>query len=134
VSQSFLPSKTWSVSVAAVNFDAWSVVSGANEFNDPPPAGYQDVMVTLAATYTGAGSDTAWLTLNNFAVVGASNVAVTTEHYCGVLPNGILDIEDVFSGGHIQGNICWQVPAADVPSLVMYWDGGQSPGPWFALR
>ena len=53
---------------------------------------------------------------------------------CGVTPNDIDGVQDVFTGGTIQANLCWKVHASDIPTLVMYWRAGSAPGPWFALH
>jgi hypothetical protein len=104
--------------------NATQMVLAANIFNKPPPAGSQDVMVAVSATYNGTGSShlQSGYTLR---AVGAANVAYTTfnEPTCGVMPEPNLDLNDpeVFSGGTVSGNAaCWVVPSSDVSSLVMF--------------
>jgi hypothetical protein len=54
--------------------------------------------------------------------VGPANVSYSTfEDSCGVIPDEISDRE-VFSGGTIRGNVCWQVLASDAANLLMYDD------------
>jgi hypothetical protein len=106
-----------------VHPEATAAVLAANQFNTPPPAGSQDVMVAVSATYN--GSDSSHLD-SRYALraVGAANVAYTTFYNsCGVLPEPNLEFTDpeVFTGGTVSGNAaCWVVPSSDVSSLVMY--------------
>jgi hypothetical protein len=114
----------WTLTVTQFVPDATDMVLAANEFNSPPPAGSQDVMVAVSATYSGTGSShlDSGFTLR---AVGAAGVAYTTfdANSCGVLPDPDLDLNDpeVFSGGTVSGNAaCWVVPSSDVSSLVMF--------------
>jgi hypothetical protein len=114
----------WTLKVTEFFPDATSLVLAANQFNDPPPAGFQFVMVSVSATWNGKGSshlDSGYA----LRAVGASNVAYTTfsSHYCGVLPDPNLQLDDpqVFTGGTVSGHgACWVVRSSDVPSLVMF--------------
>lgn len=123
---------TWAVTVNSTNFDAWSVVQAANEFNDPPPSGSQDVMSNLTISYLGPGSTTLTDLITNLGTVGQSNVEFTSfGNDCGVLPSPReIDFNTLFSGATIQLNLCWQVPSSDVPSLELVYND-QS---WLALK
>jgi hypothetical protein len=127
----------WKVTVNSVTFDDWSAIEAANEFNDPPPAGWSDVVISLTMVYTGSSTGTPWLD-NDLNVVGASNVAYPdSAHDCGVPPSpSLLDFNSVFPGGSVTGNVCIQVQTGDEASLVGYWNDplGSGLGPWFALR
>ena len=113
----------WSVKVTAVYPDATAAILAANMFNKPPKAGDVFFMVAVQATYNGTGSahlDSGF----RFRAVGASNVGYTTfNNSCGVLPEPDLYLTDpeVFTGGTVSGNAaCWEIPASDAASLVMY--------------
>src|SRR3712207_5103603 len=43
----------WSIRVSRVQFNADPIVLATNQFNDPPPDGYQFVMALIDATYLG---------------------------------------------------------------------------------
>ncbi len=128
----------WTVTITGVSFDAWSALAAANMFNSPPAAGLQDVMISVSATYSGAGSahlDPDFI----FRSVGASNVSYTAfGNDCGVLPDPDLKLQDpeVFTGGTVSGNAaCWQVAIGDVSSLEMFTEPFLSQTQvWFALR
>lgn len=119
----------WAIRISRVNFDAASVVRKTNQFNDPPAPGQRFVMALIDATYLGeASANLAWDTA--FKVVGQSNRAyATSDPGCGVLPRGVLDAPEAFTGGRVTANVCWSVPETDIASLVMFaeplWGSGE---------
>jgi hypothetical protein len=128
----------WSLTVTAVNPDATSAMLAADPANKPPLDGFQYVLVSVSATYNGAGSShlTPASTLH---AIGPSGFAHSTANsYCGTLPSPSLDALNplVFKGGTIAGYAtCWMVAKADVAALEMYWQpllGGTQV--WFALH
>jgi len=111
----------WDVRVVGVIPNATDIVLRENMFNDPPKPGYQYFIATVEATYRGAGSARFDGTYR-LRAVGPANVSYSTfEDSCGVIPDEISDRE-VFSGGTIRGNVCWQVLASDAANLLMYDD------------
>jgi hypothetical protein len=131
----------WQFRINSVTFDAWPLIQAANLFNDPPAPGWEDVLISVTMTYTGAWSGAAtgtpWLDFSSLEYVGSSNVAYTDydlSHECGVPPDPWLgDYDTVFPGGSVTGNECFQIEIGDAGSLEGFWDSA-SPGPWFALR
>jgi hypothetical protein len=126
----------WSVRVSRVQLNADSIVLAANQFNDPPPDGFQFVMALLDATYLGPKTgDLKWDA--DFKVVGLSNRAFDQgDPGCGVVPRDIYSVPEAYPGGRITANVCWAVPKSDIRSLVMFSDTlvGQSQGrKFFAL-
>lgn len=109
----------WEIRVDAVIPDATATVLAENQFNDPPVPGHQFFIATITATYQGQGSATFDGTYR-LRAVGPSAVSYTTfENSCGVYPNRITNNE-VFTGGTITGNVCWQVRSGDAAGLVLY--------------
>jgi hypothetical protein len=93
----------------------------ANQFNNPPAAGHQFFIATVRATYTGAASERFGGSYT-LRAVGASAVAYSTfTDSCGVIPDPIPDSE-LFTGGAIQGNVCWSIASPDAASLLMFHD------------
>ena len=122
----------WVVRVVRSVPYAWPLVRSENEFNTPPRRGTTFFMTRLVATYRGRGRDS--FDDGSFKAVGRSNVSATTfDPGCGVIPNE-MTTRDVFRGGTIRGNICWQVRKTDVPSLKMYYDSWFGSPKFFALR
>lgn len=128
----------WEVSVLSVAPNASDAVLAENRFNDPPREGRQFHLVTVRAKYVGTGS-TRFDGSFRLRALGAGGVVYTTfENGCGVLPDALPDPE-VFTGGEITGNECWEIESLDVGSLVMLLDGpafsfGTQERIWFALR
>ncbi len=109
----------WEVRVVGVIPNATELVLRENMFNDPPAPGHQFFLATVEATYRGQGSarfDGSF----RLRAVGPANVSYSTfEHSCGVIPDEISDRE-VFTGGTIRGNVCWEVLSSDAANLLMY--------------
>jgi hypothetical protein len=112
----------WTVKVLSVNADAApAVLDYQKALTDDDEKvtlapGNRLVLARISATRTapvpGALDD--WL----LHVVGASNV-VSRHEGCGEFPDEIRS-DRLFPGGSIEGNVCWQVPAADIGSLVLF--------------
>jgi hypothetical protein len=100
-------SRDWQVSLGAPH-EAGARIAAENQFNDPPKAGMEYWIVPVAATYTGdrtgnLGSD---ITVK---FVGSDNR--TYDDSCGVIPNPLSDVGDLYKGGSAKGNVCVEVPA-----------------------
>lgn len=129
------PESSWTITVRSVNPNAWAAVEAANMFNDPPPSGSVDVMVSLKVAFTGTQpGDT--LDLTPFLdAIGASGVSYGPTQDCGVLPSpSEFDYGSLSPGAAFNLNDCWQVAQSDVRSLEMVWAGGSTPGPFWALH
>jgi|GEM_PF-1692408 len=109
------------VVVLAVNTDAADEVIAENDFNDPPAAGNRFVMWNVGLANA---SDEALASLGevSFTVVGPSSVAYDAMATCGVLPGELDVFRDVFPGGSLSGNLCWEVAEADADDLVLLVD------------
>lgn len=129
----------YEVTVIDVVPDALDLVMAENQFNDPPAPGNQFFLVTVGLKYL--GTETANPFDLSFNAVGASNVGYdgfSEASSCGVVPNDIFTLPELFPGGEAQVNACWQISSADADSLVMYiepsfsFDGGDRV--FFAIR
>lgn len=128
----------WRLTVSGVQFDATKALLAADVANKAPPGGTQYVLVSVSATYLGAGGSH----LNpasSFKAAGSSDGLYTTfNSNCGVLPRPNLDLEDplVFRGGTITGYAaCWRVPAREAANLALvYHPPFANKRIWFALR
>lgn len=126
--------KDWKIAVAASLADATQAVMAENMFNEPPQEGHQFFVARLRATYVGQASDS-FDAFYRARAVGASSVAYSTfENSCGVIPDPMPDSE-VFPGGTVEGNVCWEIRSTDAASLIMYDQPFLSDTrTWFALR
>lgn len=129
------PETSWTITVKSINANAWSPVQAANMFNDPPPSGSVDLMVNLRISFKGAGPGDTFDLTPFFSAVGSSGVAYGSSQDCGVLPSpSELDYSTLAPGAAFSLNYCWQVAQSDVASLEMFWSGGSTPGPFWALH
>ncbi|RZL20712.1 MAG: hypothetical protein EOP31_31150 [Rhodococcus sp. (in: high G+C Gram-positive bacteria)] len=88
--------------------EAGSEVSAENQFNDSPKPGMEFWIVPVTATYTGDDTGTAWIDLR-IKFVGSDNKAYGDR--CGVIPDDLSDVDEVYPGGIAEGNTCVAVPA-----------------------
>ncbi|MBM4546841.1 hypothetical protein GS457_19305 [Rhodococcus hoagii] len=88
--------------------EAGSEVSAENQFNDAPKPGMEFWIVPVTATYTGDDTGTAWVDLT-IKFVGSDNKAYSDR--CGVIPDNLNDVDEVYPGGVAEGNTCVAVPA-----------------------
>jgi hypothetical protein len=88
--------------------EAWADIAATNQFNHGPKPGMEYWIVPITAAYTGnqTGSPTWGITVK---FVGSDNR--TYSDYCGVIPDPVNDVGDLYKGGVAKGNKCVEVPA-----------------------
>ena len=122
-----VPAGTWAgvgavdVVVLANETDATDLVLAENEFNTAPASGNRFVMWHVAVANVGEQT-TPLLAEVSFAVAGPSTVVYNTSANCGVIPDQLDEFRDVFPGGTVEGNLCWEVADDDAESLVLLVD------------
>jgi hypothetical protein len=89
-------------------YEAWDEIRAENEFNDAPADGTEFWIVPVKATYTGTETGTPWVDLT---VEFVGDDSVTYSDYCGVIPDDLMDTDELYEGGTAQGNVCVAVPA-----------------------
>jgi hypothetical protein len=107
--------------VVDFNPDAWPVVLAENQFNDPPAPGNRMIIVGVGVTNVGADDEPAWISDADFYFVGSHNVLYSTfgeESRCGVIPDELA--EELFRGGHAEGNVCFQIPIDEADLRLLY--------------
>ena len=88
--------------------EAWADIRAENPFNEEPANGMEYWIVPVEATYTGSETGTPWTDLT-VEFVGDDNV--TYSDSCGVLPDDLMDTDELYEGGSAKGNVCVAVPA-----------------------
>lgn len=134
--QTGVPTEHWELTVLETTPDAWEVIIAENQFNDPPQEGHQFYMVRVRAKYLGPDS-TMMLGNLDMKTLGDSSVVYSGfDTYCGVIPDELDEFTELFTGGQLEGNDCWQISSADVDSLVMFAELGliNRTRVWFSLR
>lgn len=129
----------WTVRIDSAQPDATQAILDAEPLDDPPAAGRQFFLVHVTAVFNGPGIAVAWEDLlGGLIAVGSSQIAYTQTDLgnCGTVPDDLADVEQVFPGATVTGNVCWSVSGTDAQGLLVYWlDGAtQQPAAWFALR
>lgn len=107
----------YSVSLGATATNANDAIAAENQFNEPPVAGRQFVMVPVTVTYNGSESGLPWLDLSVNFVGSAGNTyggSGSTDDYCGVIPVALSDQGEIYGGATSAGNVCVSVPSAEV--------------------
>ncbi len=126
----------YQLSVLSVIPNANDVVALENQFNAPPAEGNQFFLARIAVTYTGSTTGTPAWDLN-FHSVGDLSVSYTIfNNDCGVYPDQVYNIPELFTEGSAEFNVCWQIASADQDSLIMYVDSNKdfnAPPTWFSL-
>jgi hypothetical protein len=115
----------WTMKVLMYVDNANKQVAAENQFNDPPKAGMQFVLVAVELTYTNEGSEpksNAMLVSMN--AVGPGNSSYSRSDTFAVAPNELDLVKDVFKGGTLTGNVLFEVKSSDAANLVVYASGG----------
>lgn len=111
--------KIWIVEALAPAADRTGEVLAENQFNDPPPGDSLFVLAPVRVTYESGPAPASLFDLN-FKAIGPSGVVLTTfDPSCGVVPNGLDSLVELFPGGTVEGNICWVARAGDAVDLMM---------------
>jgi hypothetical protein len=114
----------WEMTVVSVTPDATELILGEESFNEPPAEGHQFFLATVRLTYIGETSDEFYV--SDLNAVGQSAVSYNQfDDYCGTIPDE-LPSREVFTGGTIEGNVCWSIESEDADSLVLYDNYGPS--------
>ena len=130
------PTLHWEIAVTDTLPDAWSMISAEQIFHDPPEPGKQFYMVKFRVKYLGPDSKQLFLDVE-FNAVGANSVVYDTG--CGVItviPQELDIFRELFTGGQIEGNKCFEVEASDANTLTVFIDFGfiDSTRVWFSLN
>jgi hypothetical protein len=123
--------------VTGVVPQADAYVAEANPVTSPPAEGSQFTLATVAITYTGPEIGSPYVQLGFYAVAASGTEYGFVNNGCGQLPASLDTARDVFPGGTVTHDICWQVPIADAGDLVLRVDpygAGDVASVWFALR
>ncbi|MCK9792322.1 DUF4190 domain-containing protein [Isoptericola sp. 4D.3] len=88
--------------------EAWLDIQAENQFNEAPADGMEYWIVPVEATYTGSETGTPWVDLT---VEFVGDDSVTYSDSCGVIPDDLTDVDELYEGGSAKGNVCVAVPA-----------------------
>ena len=103
--------KDWKVVVNSVTFNANDAVAAANQFNDPPAAGKEYVLINYTATYIGDDSSGESAAFVSVDYVTADGVTVNGTDSMAVAPDAIDSLATLYKGASVTGNIVRAVPS-----------------------
>ena len=112
-------SPLWAIQVLSFTPDATEMVMAENPSQDRPRAGHQYAMVRVLATYEGEVEPARLGESVVFEAVDDGNVTYDLDDECLIYPNELDQFNDVYVGGSIEGNLCWEVSTATVDSLLL---------------
>ena len=108
------------ITVTNIVSNAWPLIQRNSEYSDPPQPGARYYMITTQVTYpSGLGSIS--VARRHFKLVGSDRVTYDTYgSSCGSwgVPNELAG--EIYAGGSIQGNICFEVRAEESGFILIY--------------
>lgn len=113
----------WRLQVLGFTPDATDQIMTAYDYNDPPPAGSAFTLVSVALGYFGVEDPKSSFS-PMIAAVGSTGDDLSST--CGSIPDDLLSFRDMFSGGVLQGNLCFVTTEADRDGLQL-----RAIGDWF---
>ncbi|MFD3596176.1 hypothetical protein ACFWU5_25940 [Nocardia sp. NPDC058640] len=111
--ETFDVGEDWQVSVISVDTNATDDVLAENQFNDPPASGRQFVIIRTAAKYVGEETGLPWIDLD-YQFYGSKGNTYDTGDSCGVIPDSLNDVDELYPDAGDEGNVCFSVPADQI--------------------
>ena len=104
--------------VTGILEDATSLVLETNPYNDPPEAGNQFYIVTVAVRYV-LGADSLNVADVDYSLIGDKRAVYTPlDGNCGVIPDELE--AELFQSGQAKGNACFQVAEDDSNFILIH--------------
>lgn len=97
--------------VQSVDLNGDAAIASANRFNDPPAPGNRFVLVNMLITNNTDEPLTPWVTID---VEGIGSANQVRGRCSGVLPASLFDAPEIYPGGETSGNVCVEVPIAEI--------------------
>lgn len=116
---SVVESKDWRVVVNSVTLAASDLVAAANQFNKPPTAGSEYILVNYSATYIGDEANGQMPAFVSVDYVTPDGKTVNRLDTSAVAPEAIDTMSTLYKGGTSTGNIAIQVPTATAGQGVL---------------
>lgn len=115
---SVIESKDWRVVVNTVTLAATDAVVAANQFNDPPAAGSEYILVNYSVTYIGDDANGQTPSFVSIEYVTADGRTVNSYDNSVVEPDPISS-NALYKGGSATGNQAFEVPSATAAQGVL---------------
>ena len=115
--------------------DARRQVAEENSFNDSPEEGMRFYMIHLEVVYPADASGSVNVAAWDFSLIGDNRVVyagLVNSISCGVIPKPLGGEfgggHEVFAGGRVEGNVCFEIPEAE-DGLILIHEPGYGTGP-----
>lgn len=115
---SVIESKDWRVVVNSVTLAATDAVVAANQFNDPPAAGSEYILVNYSVTYIGDDANGQTPSFVSVSYVTADGKTVNSYDKSVIEPDPISS-NALYNGGSATGNEAFEVPSATASQGVL---------------
>ena len=102
----------WEVTLLESNLNVNEVIANENQFNSPPPTGYQFASATFRVTYLGADKSMPGLDLT-IAFVSLSGTTHMEFDVSVVGPNELNDVNELYTGGTATASVYLAIPITD---------------------
>ncbi len=113
------------IRVTGITPNAWLQIQRENSFNDPPAAGKHFFMISVEVGNPPDAESSVNVSESDFRLIGDNRVVYEPfDESCGVIPDE-LDGE-IFGGGRLEGNICFEVPANEGGFILIHAPGYSS--------
>lgn len=116
---SVIESDDWRVVVNSVTLAATDAVVAANQFNKPPAAGSDYVLVNYSTTYIGDDADGQMPAFVSVDFVTAEGTTVNKLDNYAVAPEPIDTMSTLYKDGTAKGNMVIEVPTATAGQGVL---------------
>lgn len=116
---SVIESDDWRVVVNSVTLAATDAVVAANQFNKPPAAGSEYVLVNYSTTYIGDDADGQMPAFVSVEYVTAEGTTVNKLDNYAVAPEPIDTMSTLYKDGTAKGNMVIEVPTATAGQGVL---------------
>jgi len=100
----------WEIEMLASNLNVNDVVAEENQFNDPPPPGFQYASADFAVTYVGPDKGFPGMDFS-VAYVTADGTTHKESDVSVVGPNELSDENELYTGGETTGSVYIAVPS-----------------------
>lgn len=106
---SVLSNEEVEVILGDANWAADEIVAAENQFNEPAPEGSTYVLLPVTITNVASSEPvTPWLELQVFYVAPDGR---SFDEASAVVPNDLMDIDDLYEGGTGSGNLVYTIPS-----------------------
>ncbi|MFK0002126.1 MgtC/SapB family protein [Paenarthrobacter sp. NPDC090522] len=115
---STIESKDWRVVVNSVTLAATDAVMAANQFNDPPAAGSEYILINYSVTYIGDDPQ-GQMPFTSLEYVTPQGNSLSGSDKSVVAPDEINTFKTLYSGATVSGNDAIEVPSATAGQGVL---------------